>query len=156
MKRTCWFFTAVLVVLIGGGAALAQKADEKPKPEGKAAAPAQVEKKQEPAQPAPAQSAQPAQMTETLKFPSHLGEVEFPHKKHVDDYGTECKKCHHTSDKPEDCTPCTACHEKQGTDKMPDIKVAVHKNCWECHEAGKGAEAAKNCKFCHKGPKLKY
>ncbi len=121
-----------------------------------------------------------------IKTPSHVGEVNFPHRAHFDDFNVECQNCHHrirasslkiphrfsTRDNWKDCTychnpdrkrhnlySCRNCHNKLEKNYMKQVlsyKVVIHKSCVECHEMGKGVEASKSCKFCHSGKKQEY
>ncbi|MFQ5605012.1 MAG: hypothetical protein ACE5HS_17220 [bacterium] len=54
-----------------------------------------------------------------------------------------CSNCHHTS-------PANI------ADETLRSKVVIHKNCWQCHEIGQGAEASANCGFCHSGKKSRF
>ena len=119
----------------------------------------------------------------TVTFPSHVGEVTFPHAMHVDDLGIDCTDCHHPVTAPRLTTPhpgyfrqcpvpCTTCHgaaeERPGDhrcatchtgtvdaahDAIPSAKVALHRTCSACHDIGTGPDASNNCETCHTGPK---
>lgn len=115
-----------------------------------------------------------------ITSPSTLGEVHFPHKRHVeelgfdchechhetraarlsfphpdyfDDFWIDCKVCHHEVDTPMSPRDCAHCHHYPRTiaDETLSPKVVIHKDCWRCHEIGEGAAASRECKFCHTG-----
>ena len=47
---------------------------------------------------------------------------------------------------------CTDCHHPAPSnfaDETLSAKVVIHKQCWQCHEIGRGVEASENCSFCH-------
>ncbi len=120
---------------------------------------------------------------ESVTFPSHVGEVTFPHAMHVDDLGIDCADCHHPVTAPRLTTPhpgyfarcsvpCETCHgaapERPGDhacaschtgavdaahDAIPSAKVALHRACSACHEIGTGPAASSSCVNCHSGPK---
>lgn len=126
---------------------------------------------------------QEAAPPETVTFPSHVGEVTFPHAMHVEDLGIDCADCHHPVTAPalhtphpgyfSQCSvPCETCHgaaperpgEHQCTtchtgvvdaahDAIPSAKVALHRTCSACHEIGTGPDASNNCENCHSGPR---
>jgi len=119
---------------------------------------------------------------ETVRWESSVGEVEFDHRMHVEDLGTECVACHHETtaadlDVPHpdyfddfwvDCSTCHggeatavvarcgSCHPERTASgprvEMPTVKVAIHDSCWACHESGRGAEASASCGLCHRRP----
>ena len=72
--------------------------------------------------------------------------AKYPHKKHVD-AKIECIKCHHKGDKKK----CSECHKAAGTDKVPSLKDAYHKQCKDCHTASKaaGKNPPTSCTGCH-------
>jgi c(7)-type cytochrome triheme protein len=116
---------------------------------------------------------------ETLTSPSSVGEVVFPHRAHVEDFGFECVECHHETRAAEltmphpayledywlDCgvchradgagqasQSCTSCHPESpasASDQTISSKVAIHRSCWRCHESSTGVEASSGCTFCH-------
>ncbi len=120
---------------------------------------------------------------DTVTFPSHVGEVTFPHAMHVEDLGIDCTDCHHPVTAPKLDTPhpktfescsvrcdtchgrkdtepadhrCTTCHTKTvdaAHDAIPSVKVALHETCFTCHEVGTGPDASGSCANCHSGPK---
>ena len=129
-----------------------------------------------------AQADAPAEPPETVRWESSVGEVEFAHRMHVEDLGTECVACHHETaaaalelphpdyfdDFWVDCSTCHgggaerslarcgSCHPARTASgphvEMPTAKVAIHQSCWNCHEAGRGAEASASCGVCHRRP----
>ncbi len=75
---------------------------------------------------------------------STWGKVTFTHKKHTEDYGSDCDACHHV-DMKGGYDKCSSCHD--------DLKDTFHKNCYKgCHQKLK-AEGKKTgpttCKACH-------
>lgn len=127
-------------------------------------------------------AAAPSDPPEAIRWASPIGEVVFAHLRHAEEYGAECVSCHHETvaanlevphptyfeDFWVDCkvchtgsaTPavqgkCVACHPERASGlnlEMPTVKVAIHRNCWGCHDRGTGAESAKQCGFCHQRP----
>jgi hypothetical protein len=126
-------------------------------------------------------------MPAIIKSPSTAGEVAFPHQKHYQDLGLECKTCHHETNAAALKSPhaeyfddfwidCKICHRENGSatlesqscskchhalpaniaDETLSSKVVIHKQCWKCHDVGQGADAGKNCKLCHSGPRTKF
>lgn len=119
---------------------------------------------------------------ETIRWPSAVGEVVFPHLRHAEELGVECASCHHETvaanlkvphpdyfdDFWVDCAvchtgatapaverKCVACHPERAVGlnlEMPTVKVAIHRSCWGCHDSGTGAEASNQCGFCHQRP----
>jgi len=119
----------------------------------------------------------------TVTFPSHVGEVTFPHAMHVNELEIECSACHHPVTAPKLSTPhpqyftqcsvpcetchgaspgrpgehrCSSCHTSAvdpAHDAIPSTKVALHQSCSACHEIGTGQDASNNCETCHSGPK---
>jgi hypothetical protein len=126
--------------------------------------------------------AAPAEPPETVRWESSVGDVEFGHRMHVEDLGTECVACHHETtatalelphpdyfdDFWVDCATCHggeaktalarcgSCHPERTASgphvEMPTAKVAIHESCWSCHESGRGAEASISCAVCHRRP----
>lgn len=80
--------------------------------------------------------------------------LRMPHKDYFDDFWIDCTICH-KSDKatPADPQSCATCHHRSPAhiaDETLSAKVAIHKKCWECHDAGRGEAASKGCVLCHK------
>lgn len=108
-----------------------------------------------------------------------LEDVSFPHQMHLDDFGIECRECHHETDAAKLESPhqeyfadfwinCQICHHESRTprtsqrcshchhdtpfdiaDETRSAKVVIHQKCWSCHEVGAGAEASATCATCH-------
>jgi len=119
------------------------------------------------------------EIPEVILMPTVVGEVEFPHLAHVEDFEVECKDCHHYTKAAEldmphenyfddfwiDCETChvpgagpmeeracSGCHHRNGSkisDETMSAKVVIHKSCWNCHEVGTGPEASAACDGCH-------
>ncbi len=90
---------------------------------------------------------------------THAAELRLPHKNYFDDFWIDCKTCHHETESPVRAQACSNCHyipPANTADETLSAKVVIHKSCWKCHEADKGVEASKNCKFCHTGPRIKF
>jgi hypothetical protein len=130
-----------------------------------------------PASAAPADPGAP--IPAEIVVPTSVGEVVFPHRKHVEELGFACTECHHETqaavlDMPHpqyfadfwiDCKvchregsaplvpqACSACHHSSLSniaDQTSSAKVAIHRSCWRCHESGSGEKATANCAFCH-------
>ncbi|OGF65593.1 MAG: hypothetical protein A2Y62_12780 [Candidatus Fischerbacteria bacterium RBG_13_37_8] len=127
-----------------------------------------------------AENKEQTEIPAVIKSPSTWGEVEFPHQKHFEEFGLDCQTCHHETDAAKLNLPhkeyfddfwidCKICHHEVGTPKIAQTcsnchhsptsiadetlsaKVVIHKDCWKCHEIGKGVEASEKCEFCHKG-----
>lgn len=83
-----------------------------------------------------------------------------PHEDYFDDFYIDCTTCHHPSgevtQEPQACSSCHPASPRTIADETLSAKVVIHQNCWECHDAGTGAEAFTNCKACHTGPQLTY
>jgi predicted CXXCH cytochrome family protein len=70
------------------------------------------------------------------------GPVQFTHDRHFEEYGVECKECHHlydegenvwTEDDPVDT--CESCHDPAyGSDGVYRLEAAFHHNCRGCHQ----------------------
>lgn len=75
---------------------------------------------------------------EVIRFWARIGEVEFPHLDHVDDFGMDCVECHHetnasTLDIPHESyfndfyIDCKQCHNGVGLNRLEP------RACSECH-----------------------
>lgn len=86
--------------------------------------------------------------------------LNMPHEKYFDDFWIECGVCHHDGDEPEQGPiACSSCHHERPngvSDQTLSSKVVIHKNCWECHDIGTGADASGECSFCHSGDKTSF
>jgi hypothetical protein len=126
------------------------------------------------------------QIKEVILTEDAVGEVEFPHLEHVDDFGIECDECHHeinaaaldiphedyfedfwidcetchgNGEPTREAVSCAECHHDQPgelSDETLSSKVVIHKSCWTCHEIGTGSEASSECVTCHSGPKKPF
>ncbi len=87
----------------------------------------------------------------------NAAKLNIPHEHYFDDFWIDCKICHHgKGGKRAEAQACSSCHHKSPstiTDETLSATVVIHKNCWQCHEVGTGAEASQNCKVCHSGEK---
>jgi len=111
--------------------------------------------------------------------PNSVGEVVFPHRKHFEELAFACTECHHETQAavlkmphPEyfadfwiDCKichreagaplaaqACSTCHRSSLSniaDQTSSAKVAIHRNCWRCHDTGTGEKATASCALCH-------
>ncbi len=83
-----------------------------------------------------------------------------PHPDYFKSSWINCKTCHNGSEKiKQKVYTCSKCHHTNPTnitDETLSTKVVVHKNCWNCHEVGTGAEASESCEMCHSGEKTKF
>jgi hypothetical protein len=127
----------------------------------------------EPVKEKPRYTAPPA----TILFESSVGDVHFPHKRHLK---MRCNKCHHQIQAATLETPheeylesswvrCLTCHTEDPdangryfkcgqchhseleniADETLSAKVVVHKSCWKCHKTSTGVGASKSCADCH-------
>ncbi len=90
----------------------------------------------------------------TCHHEAHAPKLKTPHPQFFKDFWIDCSTCHHP-EKAGDTKirPCTRCHHRAPsniTDERLSSKVVIHKVCWKCHHIKTGADAAKNCGFCHK------
>jgi hypothetical protein len=116
-------------------------------------------------------------MPREVTFESSVGNVVFPHSKHLK---LGCNTCHHQIHADELNTPhpdyltsswincqichdgnaetkgryykCSNCHETDPADIVNETlssKVVIHKSCWKCHKSGTGVKASKGCGDCH-------
>jgi len=86
--------------------------------------------------------------------------LNMPHEEYFKDFWIACGICHRDDAKPSsEPKACSACHHERPSsiaDQTLSSKVVIHKNCWECHDIGTGAEASNECAFCHSGEKTPY
>ena len=130
--------------------------------------------------PLPVLSADPGtEVPAEIVSPSSVGEVVFPHRKHVEELNFGCSDCHHETraavlDMPHpqyfedfwiDCKichrpgsaplkplACSTCHHSAPSsvaDQTLSAKVAIHRSCWGCHDPGSGEKATETCGLCH-------
>ena len=83
----------------------------------------------------------------------NAAKFDIPHEEYFDSFYIDCKACHNKKDTNQMVAhACSNCHTNKPiniADEMISKKVAVHKNCWTCHEAGQSVEASESCEFCH-------
>ncbi len=90
------------------------------------------------------------------------GPVSFSHLSHSEDYGVECRECHHIYedgenvwDESDEVQKCRECHiptENRG--KVKKLKIAFHRKCKNCHrkltKEGMSDDAPyRKCSDCH-------
>ena len=78
--------------------------------------------------------------------------LETPHPEYLTSSWHSCSSCHGSKERPKRYQACVSCHLADPVniaDETPSSKVAMHKSCWKCHEAGTGAEASRGCAECH-------
>ena len=95
-----------------------------------------------------------------IQFKTKSGIVTFNHQLHASVRVLECESCHHTHDPGTPFQPCSDCHKKKKSTKVPGFSVvapkntkAYHTKCKGCHkytleELEKPAGPTK-CKLCH-------
>jgi hypothetical protein len=118
---------------------------------------------------------------EVIRIPASVGDVTFQHAKHVKERGIACNQCHHQINARKLNTPhpdylgsswinCRICHDDSGAvkqiytcsachpatpvnvaDETLSAKVVIHRQCWQCHQAGTGKDATTACAKCHAG-----
>ena len=76
-----------------------------------------------------------------------------PHPDYLTSSWHSCQSCHDPeTERQKTYRNCLECHLPEAdniADETPSSKVALHENCWKCHEKGTGAEASKRCPDCH-------
>ncbi|MDX1701953.1 MAG: cytochrome c3 family protein, partial [Melioribacteraceae bacterium] len=79
--------------------------------------------------------------------------IDIPHEEYFEDFWIDCGVCHSNNVEGEIVAhACSDCHNSNPSniaDEMISKKVAIHINCWECHEVGTGVEASESCEYCH-------
>jgi uncharacterized paraquat-inducible protein A len=84
---------------------------------------------------------------EKVTFKAEKGNVTFDHKGHAAKIA-KCAECHHKDEAGKE-QKCDKCHAKgKGEGKKVELKEALHKNCKDCHKAGK--KGPEKCDGCHK------
>ncbi|MGD9124138.1 MAG: cytochrome c3 family protein [Desulfarculaceae bacterium] len=101
-------------------------------------------------------------------FPKHSKPgVKLSHKKHHADYKIKCDDCHHvykdgknTWKEGDKVQKCNECHKNPSDKKVvkkkpkkgevPNLYIAYHTNCRDCHKAAKKKTAPTKCASCHK------
>ncbi len=80
-------------------------------------------------------------------------ELDTPHPDYLTPSWSSCQACHNADSKSrKKYYKCSKCHHSDVdnfADETLSSKVVIHKSCWQCHEAGTGAEASKGCSDCH-------
>ena len=91
-----------------------------------------------PPEAAPSSSPATPKIPAEIKFVSSVGDVTFPHQKHISDFGAQCANCHHQIN----AKPLKTPH--------PDYFSASWINCATCHTgSGKSVQKAYVCSACH-------
>ncbi|MEJ5361524.1 MAG: cytochrome c3 family protein [Spirochaetota bacterium] len=79
----------------------------------------------------------------TIEKTGHrLPPIRFNHKRHIEEYETECIDCHHNGS----LKRCSECHGKKDKGEVISLRGAFHQQCHECHVKSKGP---KGCAGCH-------
>lgn len=83
----------------------------------------------------------------------HAMELQTPHPEYMKSSWIKCQICHdENSEMSKQYYKCADCHHstvENIADETLSSKVVIHKNCWKCHESGKGVEASRGCTDCH-------
>jgi len=83
----------------------------------------------------------------------HAKDLDTPHPDYMKSSWIKCGICHdENSGMSRQYYRCSDCHHSELeniADETLSSKVVIHKNCWSCHESGKGATASKGCPGCH-------
>lgn len=81
-------------------------------------------------------------------------ELKMPHAQYFDDFWIDCRICHKPGkvipNMPQPCVTCHRASPRNLADETLSAKVVIHKQCWGCHEAKRGAAASKQCAACHR------
>ena len=79
-----------------------------------------------------------------------------PHDVFLDDFSTRCQTCHRGAGTAmRGAQACSNCHHQRAAaiaDQRLSATVAIHTNCWGCHEVGTGVEASNACASCPAEP----
>ena len=79
--------------------------------------------------------------------------INIPHEEYFDEFWIDCAACHDREEEGEMVAhACSDCHNSNPVniaDEMISRKVAIHENCWGCHETGTSLEASESCSTCH-------
>lgn len=85
----------------------------------------------------------------------HAKDLDTPHPDYMKSSWIKCGICHdENSGMSMQYYRCSDCHHSELeniADETLSSKVVIHKNCWSCHESGRGATASKGCPGCHLG-----
>ena len=83
--------------------------------------------------------------------------LETPHPDYLASSWINCKTCHDGSAKRSvtgyACSGCHRTNTRNVADETLSAKVVIHKQCWQCHAVGRGAQASAACKVCHSAEK---
>jgi len=91
-----------------------------------------------PPEPAPSPSSAAPKIPAEIKFMSSVGNVTFPHQRHISDFGAKCADCHHQIN----AKPLKTPH--------PDYFSSSWINCSTCHtDSAKTVQKAYVCSACH-------
>lgn len=85
------------------------------------------------------------------------GPVEFSHRAHSEDYGLECKECHHRYvggenvwKEGDSVGKCEVCHDPgESKGDVKKLQTAFHTNCKNCHRDVGGDAPYRKCNDCH-------
>lgn len=90
---------------------------------------------------------------ETCHHQSRAKPLVTPHPDYLTSSWHSCESCHDpdtaSQKRYRNCLSCHLPDPDNIADETPSSKVALHENCWKCHEKGTGAEASKRCPDCH-------
>lgn len=85
----------------------------------------------------------------TCHHMSFAPKAKWNHAAHAEEYGIDCRECHHQN---KDIEPepqnCADCHQRTGDKAMPALRDAVHVKCQSCHQ-GMFEAKVKGCADCH-------
>ena len=75
--------------------------------------------------------------------------VKWSHKAHAEEYGVDCRSCHHqdTNIEPEPQN-CADCHQQKDDKAVISLRKAAHEKCQSCHAEMFEAKV-KGCAQCH-------
>jgi len=91
-----------------------------------------------PPEPAPSSTPATPEIPVEIKFVSSVGDVTFPHQRHISDFGAKCADCHHQIN----AKPLKTPH--------PDYFSSSWINCGTCHtNSEKSIQKAYVCSACH-------
>ena len=89
----------------------------------------------------------------TCHHQSKAQPLDTPHPEYLTSSWHSCESCHDPETGRQKtyrkCLSCHLPHPDNIADETPSAKVAMHQNCWKCHERGTGAEASAKCPDCH-------
>jgi hypothetical protein len=78
-----------------------------------------------------------------------------PHPEYLTSSWHSCHSCHDPETERQkvyrNCLDCHHANPNSIADETPSSKVALHENCWKCHDKGIGAQASARCPDCHIG-----